>query len=332
MNTMVTFCTECREDVNYTVADELLKNDLKGVEYEFNGKKAVCAKCGSEVYVPEILDFNLKSLYDVYRKKNGIISLEKILELPKKYGIGKRPLSLLLGWGEMTFSRYYEGDMPSKQYSEILQKIYDDPEYYLGFLEKNKDNLKSLNAYEKSKLKTQELLGIKNKQRTKIDIVVDYLICKCEDITPLALQKALYYVQGFSYAFTGNFIFTEDCEAWVHGPVYREIYEHYSSYKFDPIGFIGDCDESVLSFYEKSIIDSIIKNFSCYSGKTLEKFTHSEEPWIKTRGDLPASVPCDRIIIKEFIGSYFAEIKKRFEIMDLFDIELYSKKMFEKVN
>jgi len=26
----------------------------------------------------------------------------------------------------------------------------------------------------------------------KIDIVVDYLLCQCEDITPLALQKALY--------------------------------------------------------------------------------------------------------------------------------------------
>jgi hypothetical protein len=56
-----------------------------------------------------------------------------------------------------------------------------------------------------------------------------------------------------------------------------------------------------------------------------------EEPWIKTRGDLPASAPCDRIIIKEFIGAYFTEIKKRFEMMDPLDIELYSKKMFEKV-
>lgn len=332
MNTMVTFCTECREDVNYTVAEELLKNELKGVEYEYNGKKAICTKCGSEVYVPEILDFNMKSLYDVYRKKNGIISLEKILELPKRYSIGKRPLSLLLGWGEMTFSRYCEGDMPTKQYSEILQKIYDDPGFYLKLLNKNKNNLRSLNAYEKSKIKTEELLDIQNKQLTKIDIIVDYLLCKCEDITPLALQKILYYVQGFSYAFMGNYIFTEDCEAWVHGPVYREIYERYSSYEFDPIDFVGDCDESGLSFYEKSITDSIIKNFCCYSGKTLEKFTHSEEPWIKTRGDLPASASCDRIIIKEFIGSYFTEVKKRFEMMDPLDIKLYSNKMFNKVN
>ena len=332
MNTMVTFCTECREDVNYTVAEVLLEDELKGVMYEHTGKKAICSKCGSEVYDPEIVDFNMKSLYDAYRKKNGIIALEKILEIPKKYGIGKRPLSLLLGWGEMTFSRYCEGDIPSKQYSEILQKIYESPEFYLNLLEKNKDNLKSSNAYEKSKTKTEEFLGIKNKKLTKMDLVVDYLLCKCEDITPLALQKVLYYIQGFNYAFTDKFIFPDDCEAWIHGPVYREIYERYSSYKFDPIDYNGDCEESEFNFYEKSIIDSVIKNLCCYSGKTLEKFTHSEQPWIKTRGDLPASASCDRTIDKDLIGLYFAEVKKRLEMMDPLDIELYSKKMFEKIN
>ena len=39
-----------------------------------------------------------------------------------------------------------------------------------------------------------------------------------------ALQKALYYIQGFFYAFYRAFLFSEDCEAWVHGPVYRDVY------------------------------------------------------------------------------------------------------------
>lgn len=331
MNSMITFCAECRKDVAFTVAEVLMKNELKGVEYEYNGKKAICDDCGSEVYIPEVEDFNLKSLYDVYRVRNDLISLEKILELPEKYAIGKRPLSLLLGWGEMTFSRYCDGDMPTKQYSEILQKIYNDPKYYRSILEENKDNLKSLTAYEKSKRKTDEILGVKNIQITNMDTVIDYLICKCEDITPLALQKALYYVQGFYYAFFNNYIFKDDCEAWVHGPVYREIYDRYSTYKFDPIDSPVDCDESLLTVFEKAIIDSTIKNICCYSGKALEKFTHNEQPWLNTRGDLPASAPCDRIIPKELIGSYFVSVVKHYEMMDPLDIELYSKKMFEKI-
>jgi len=64
--------------------------------------------------------------------------LEKILEIPQKYNIGKRPISLLLGWGEMTFTRYCDGDMPTKQYSDVLQRIYDDPAFYLSLLEENK--------------------------------------------------------------------------------------------------------------------------------------------------------------------------------------------------
>ncbi|MDY0282496.1 MAG: type II toxin-antitoxin system antitoxin SocA domain-containing protein [Syntrophomonas sp.] len=330
MNERISFCEECRKDVDFRETEVVLKNDLKGEAYEYIGKKAMCAECGTEVYVGEIEDFNLKALYDAYRTKHAIIPLEKILEIPQKYGIGKRPLSLLLGWGEMTFSRYCDGDMPTKQYSDMLQRIYDDPAFYCTLLEENKGNLKSLNAYEKSKRTTEQMLGVQNAQLTKIDIVIDYLICKCEDITPLALQKALYYVQGFYYAFSEEFLFPDDCEAWIHGPVYRDIYERYSSYRFDPIDSSEKCDESVLTIYEKTIIDSIIKNFCCYSGKTLEVFTHSELPWLKTRGDLPITVSSNRIIHKKVIGDYFAVVKQCYGIINPSDIEMYSKKMFEQ--
>jgi putative zinc finger/helix-turn-helix YgiT family protein len=105
----VTFCEECRKDVVYSVESTSMTRMLKGEEYNLIGLKAVCTECGSEVYVGDIEDANLQKLYDAYRQKNGIISLEEILEIPKKYNTGKRPLSLLLGWGELTFSRYCDG-------------------------------------------------------------------------------------------------------------------------------------------------------------------------------------------------------------------------------
>lgn len=105
----MTFCEECRKDVVYSVESTSMIRELKGEEYSFIGLKAVCTECDSEVYVGEMEDINLKTLYDAYRQKNGIISLEEILEIPKKYNTGKRPLSLLLGWGELTFSRYCDG-------------------------------------------------------------------------------------------------------------------------------------------------------------------------------------------------------------------------------
>lgn len=126
-----TFCETCREYVEYRVEDEIMCQTLKDKEYVFNGKETYCTKCGSFVWVGKINDYNLKALYDVYRKENDIISLEKIRELPEKYSISKKDLSLLLGWEEETFARYYNGAIPHKHYSDILNKLYDEPEYYL---------------------------------------------------------------------------------------------------------------------------------------------------------------------------------------------------------
>ncbi|MHB8124997.1 MAG: type II toxin-antitoxin system antitoxin SocA domain-containing protein [Desulfitobacteriaceae bacterium] len=330
MNKKMTFCEECRKDVTYSVEIVSMKGTLKGEEYSYTGKKATCTQCGTEVYVAEIEDENLKMLYDAYRLNNGIISLGNIMEIPQKYTIGKRPLSLLLGWGEMTFTRYYEGDMPTKQYSNVLQRIFNEPAFYLILLEENKGNLKSQTAYEKSRRTTLELLGQQKNAGSKEDEVIDYLLFQCEDITPLALQKALYYIQGFFYAFMDSFLLTDDCEAWVHGPVYREIYNRYSGYRFDSIESDGEFDVSVFTNAEKAIIDSVIQNFCCYSGKILEKFTHAETPWLKTRGNLPADTPSNRTITKETIGEYFTAVKQKYSMLTPNDIENYAQIMFSR--
>lgn len=332
MNDKLTFCEYCREDVFYTEKDEYMSSDIKGETYNYYGKKAICNECNNEIFAHEINDYNLNQLYTKFRKENNIIQLEDILEIPKRYNIGKRPLSLLLGWGEQTFSRYCDGDMPTKQYSMILEKIFDDPVYYLSLLEENKNRLKSQSAYEKSKEATQ--LMIREKQilgENKIDLVVDYLLCECEDITPLALQKILYYIQGFSHAFLKKFIFEENCEAWVHGPVYRDIYYKYREYKFDPIKGFTSTKDLNLTVSEKAIVDSVIKNLGCYSGKVLEEFTHAEMPWLETRGDLSYSEGTDRMIQKNLIADYFTEVKEKNNMINPSDIGVYSKKMFEQI-
>lgn len=323
------FCEKCRNEVQYTVDEVPLTGTIKGIEYKYVGKQATCSDCGTVIYVPEVNDYNLKALYDVYRQKNGIVSLDIVKAIPKKYSIGKRPLSLLLGWGEQTYSRYFDGDIPTKQYSETLVKIYNDPAYYSSLLESGKANLKTRLAYEKSRKALDALLGISTS--TKIDVAIRYLLSQCEDITPLALQKALYYIQGFYYAFYNSFPFKEDCEAWVHGPVYRDVYFKYRDYHFDPIAEKATFDDSVLTASEKAVFDSVVNNLCCYSGKVLEKFTHNETPWLNTRGDLPLSAPSDRIIPQDSIGAYFTAIKSKYTMVKPNDIRAYALDMFQTI-
>ncbi len=326
------FCPACRQDVKVAIREQTESAHLKGEAYEFTSHTAYCEKCSGEIYVAELEDANLKVLYDAYRQRHDIISLEDIRVIPEKYNIGKRPLSLLLGWGEQTFSRYYDGDMPTKQYSEMLKQIYSNPAYYLSLLEKNKEHLKSNKAYKKSKAATEGHLATPAApQRIKIDLVVDYLLSQCRDITPLSLQKALYYVQGFYFAFYRTFLFAEDCEAWVHGPVYRDIYWRYNDYRFDPIDGIDDFDVSLLSGEEKNLLDSIAKHICCYSGKTLESFTHTETPWISARAGLPANASSNSIISKQAIGEYFTSVKEKYRMLTPANIKDYTQDMFSQI-
>ena len=361
-----TFCEECRNDVEYSTKSVPMTASIKGKQYSYTGTEALCKECGSAVYVPEIIDANLRALYDEYRKENNIIPLDEIKRIPAKYSIGKRPLSLLLGWGEQTFSRFADGDIPSKQYSDILLRIYNDPEYYLQLLISNKDNLKSALSYEKSYKATQKLINESqnnsaninfdsNKSSDKINNVIQYLLIKCEDITPLALQKSLYYIQGFHFAFYKSFIFTDDCQAWIHGPVYKDVYLRYKDYTFTPIDSptteisgiktsekLADYRHAqrsditrltaelttTLSATERAVCDSVIDNLCCYSGKELERFTHHEEPWILTRGNLKTNDSSNKIINKNTIGEYFTKIKEKYNMINPDDIRQYAKDMF----
>lgn len=326
-----TFCEECRNDVEYTTVSVPMTGTIKGKEYHYTGTEARCADCGSLVFVPEISDDNLRSLYNVFREENGIVSLDVICSIPEKYDIGKRPLSLLLGWGELTFSRYCDGDIPTRQYSDILQRIYNEPQFYSDLLEANKANLKSQRTYEKTRRAVDALLSVDAPSNSKINTVIQYLLYQCEDITPLALQKALYYIQGFHFAFYRTFLFPEDCQAWTHGPVYRDIYFRYRDYRFDPIEKTTTFDASVFSASEKAICDSVINNLCCYSGKILERFTHNEAPWLTTRGDLPDSAPSDRIIEKSVIGAYFDAVKAKYNMVNPRDIKDYAQDMFQQL-
>ena len=326
-----TFCEECRNDVEYTTASVPMTGTIKGKEYHYTGTEARCADCGNLVFVPEISDDNLRSLYNVFREENGIVSLDVICAIPEKYDIGKRPLSLLLGWGELTFSRYCDGDIPTRQYSDILQRIYNEPQFYSELLEANKANLKSQRTYEKTRRAVDALLSVDAPSNSKINTVIQYLLYQCEDITPLALQKALYYIQGFHFAFYRTFLFSEDCQAWTHGPVYRDIYFRYRDYRFDPIEKTTTFDTSVFSASEKAICDSVINSLCCYSGKILERFTHNEAPWLTTRGDLPDSAPSDRIIEKSVIGAYFDAVKAKYNMVNPRDIKDYAQDMFHQI-
>ena len=325
-----TFCENCLKQVAYQVEEVETEAVVKGKKYTYGKLVARCAECGSLVFVHDLNDENLERLYNVVRQENHLVPLSVVRSLPEKYNIGKRPLSLLLGWGEQTYTRFLEGDLPSRQYSDMLTRLAEDPGYYLEVLEKNRGRITEV-AYKKSK-KAAEALLLPPAEPGAIYQAIQYLLMQCEDVTPLALQKALYYVQGFYYAFFGTFLFKEECQAWAHGPVYKDVYEQYKNYKFNPISKPVQTKNLHFSAEEKLVLDSISRYFCCYSGKTLEQFTHTEMPWLETRKDLSEGEPSERIIKKELIGNFFAEVKETYQMETPQDMKKYARKLFSRVS
>ena len=101
------------------------------------------------------------------------------------------------------------------------------------------------------------------------------------DVTPLKLQKLLYYCQGYSLALTGKTAFSEKVEAWDNGPVVESVYQEYKKYSggIIPIGSIKPAE--ALNDTLKSIVDLVLADKGKYSGYTLAKATHRETPWRK---------------------------------------------------
>ena len=67
----------------------------------------------------------------------------------KLYKIGKGPLSLALGFGEVTIPRYLEGQIPSKEYSDIIKSALSSPAFMREKLAGNREKLTDA-AYKKA--------------------------------------------------------------------------------------------------------------------------------------------------------------------------------------
>lgn len=322
MSNTFAFCEQCRKKVNYSVFEKYVKKEFHGVECEYLNKTACCNECNEELWVEELHDFNLNSLYEAYRKQSHTLSLEQMNEILECYDIKKRPFSLAIGLGEITFTNYLDGDLPSRANAELLYHVYNSPAFYKDLLEHNKDLISTI-AYEKSLAAVNKLLSSNSECNTKIEKFASYIITKSGDITPLQLQKLLYYIQALYIIYFNKYAFTDDCEAWQHGPVYKDIYEKYKEFRYESISQNSE-DLPALSQEEKQIADTVINIFGFYSGKILERFTHFEMPWLKTREGLSPDSSSTRIIRKKLLSEYFTNVKTEYKLVSLADIKKYA--------
>lgn len=320
-------CWNCRKKVSYTIKARKETRNIKGIDYLYDEKYAICDECGEEITVPGLDDANERDIDNIYRQHNGLIMIDQIYEIMDRYNIEKRPLSNLLGFGEITITRYLDGQMPTKRYSDMLLRLLHYDEEMKHLLETGKEKI-TANAYRK----VEEAMQDREKflsHDTKIEIVALYIINSFYDVTNLSLQKLLYYVKALGYVFCGRDLLQEECEAWVHGPVFPRIYEKYKNFGREVIhNETGELDyEQLLTAEEHKVIDYVLQCFGIYNGSVLRELTHRERPWQEAREGLGDMERCTNIIKNADIQQYFAEMNEKYKLHKKNGVENYIKSL-----
>lgn len=309
-------CIHCRKETPYFLQKQNVLKTIRDKEYTFWITVAICAECGEEMSIPGLIDKNVQEIDEQYRIASGIVSIDDIEKLMKIYKIGKAPLSIALGFGEVTITRYLEGQIPSKEYSDIIKAALASPVYMKEKLRKNREKLTDA-AYKKAMAAAESLENLFAVSEEMLRVIA-YVFEKLGEVTPLMLQKLLYFIQGISLALYGRPIFAEDCMAWVHGPVYPEVYDLFRDFKYNPIDdarFVlleGMAD--VLTDHEKRVIDLVVNTFGMYGGKVLERITHNEEPWKNARKGYADNMPSNELLSKDSIMKYYVTVNRRYGI------------------
>ncbi|WP_139651284.1 type II toxin-antitoxin system antitoxin SocA domain-containing protein [Raoultibacter phocaeensis] len=330
------YCPTCERDVSFSVKEVECTTSLDGVEYAYWVKQAVCEKCGGEAVYEPFEEEAGRAFNEAVREKKGLVSLAKIREMPKRYNIGKRPLSLLLGWGEITYTRFMDGQAPSQEYSDVIERLYSDPAAYYRVLVKGKDRISKI-AFRKSEEAVASVLDSDFKSSEKIYEVADYFCILSEgDITTMMLQKLTYYAQGFSYVFLDSPLFEQCPMVGDAGPVYGQLLQEYQgkdllveySNQGQAEAKLADAFEGV----EEELLKAVFNSFGRYSGSILTQMVLNEDPIASRNGTSVKTQekPEHDTVPTNDMKNYFRRIANAFGMKSSKDIAKYADEAFSK--
>ncbi|MDK2814582.1 MAG: hypothetical protein PWP18_495 [Thermoanaerobacter sp.] len=137
---MKKFCPVCGTERETKVIEKEEISTVRGDEIKALAKIRVCSVCGEELFDEELEEENIHKVYDIYRKKHGILSPEEIKSIRESYGLSQRAFAKLLGIGEASIARYETGALPEKSLSNMIM-LLKDPKNMEKLLEKNEDVL-----------------------------------------------------------------------------------------------------------------------------------------------------------------------------------------------
>ncbi len=140
------------------------------------------------------------------------------------------------------------------------------------------------------------------------------------DISPMKIQKLIYFAHGWCLAITGSLLIEESIEAWRYGPVISNIYYWLRKFGSQPVRFdeldIEPQDFSRLKTLRQKgetvqLLQKVWDVYKGYDAIELSTMTHlPESPWAETRDKVPEekfNVTIDDQQIRQYFIEQFAK-------------------------
>jgi uncharacterized phage-associated protein len=137
--------------------------------------------------------------------------------------------------------------------------------------------------------------------------VAAYILGRLGPMAPTKFQKLVYYSQAWSLAWRNEPLFKSRIEAWVNGPVVRELYRYH---RLEPaVSRWPQGSPEGLSSSDRKVIDAVLDYYGDKSAFWLSELAHREDPWRQAREGLPSNVRSDREITVDAMRQYYGSLR-----------------------
>jgi putative zinc finger/helix-turn-helix YgiT family protein len=323
VSTVVMDCPICNKTHSLEQRKRLTQSIVKDETIDYEEVYYLCTISGEEEneFVPAgLMDENLLRARDAYRRKKGLLTSNEIADIRSYYGLTQSDFSALLGWGDVTVTRYESKTIQDETYDNIMRMVYENPMFALECIDKHKDRFTSEkyarirkniaikveeagNLYLKKQeiysryvnfMEESELNGYKTLDIEKVANVIGYFSLFVDNLYKVKLMKLLWYTDAVFYKRHGRSM---------TGLVYKHMPLGALPIAYDEIIYLPtikvieemihddisyriypnkEVNISDFSLEELSVLETVAIAFKDYKSKEIVDYMHKEKAYTDT--------------------------------------------------
>ncbi|MDH8678676.1 DUF4065 domain-containing protein [Fusibacter bizertensis] len=296
---------------------------FKGEIFDYEEVYFLCDRADDEEneFVPaKVMDLNLLKVRDSYRISKGLLTSYEIADIRLYYGLTQSEFAAMLGWGEITVTRYESKTIQDETYDSLMRMVRENSMLALEYLDKHAKRFtfkryseirqsvkKRLDVSSSMYLKMQEVKslytkfeeasdynGFKILDIDKLTTVIGYYANEVNHIYKVKMMKLLWYTDALYYKRYGKSMTGLVYEHMTYGALpigFNEILsaptiQVVEEMMYEDIGYkivpTSKVDKSIFTKEELSVLELVVDKFKDYRSKQIVDYMHGEKAYIET--------------------------------------------------